>query len=216
MKLLIIICCMASSLARGQQQIKMNFDKSKIYIAARGTLSKRNIISKEFNIGDTNITHIGVGYFSDKGKNLKLYGITTDSKTSNDLVVETVEEFKNKTDVFYIGIWSIDITRQQRRKFINLLREFGKKGFTFDYSIDLKNNDSLLYCSEFCWKILQLVDPKGFYYQPATKSIKNTLYGSVLKRDTLSYIPVDFFLHLKKPAVAYYKEQIPVQYYISN
>ncbi len=172
---------------------KVEFREESLYIVARGTKSKQGLIGKKFNVADTNITHIGLGYYEPRTKSLKIYNISTEKKSKNALLVESLYEFMTPRDLFYIGIWEYAPGHRQFQQVKRLLADFEKRVISFDYDFDLQNADSSLYCSEFCWKVLKAVDKKKFDFKPVIRLVSNSFYKNVLGRDTLTYIPVDFF-----------------------
>lgn len=173
---------------------KVKFQAEKLYMIARGTKSKQGIISKNFNSADTNITHIGLAYYELPTRKLKIYNISTEKKLKNALVVESIEEFVSPKDIFYLGIWECSLKKSQFLKVKKVLSGYERRLITFDYDFDLQNADSSLYCSEFCWNILNSVSTGQFSYKPKTKLVTNSFFKNVIGRDTLTYVPVDFFM----------------------
>ncbi len=177
---------------------KVTFDAEKLYMIARGTKSKQGIISKNFNSADTNITHIGLAYYELPARKLKIYNISTEKKLKNALVVESIEDFVSPKDLFYVGIWECSLKKSQFLKAKKVLAGYERRFITFDYDFDLHNADSSLYCSEFCWNILSAVSQSHFSYKPQTKLVTNSFFKNVIGRDTLTYVPVDFFMSFSR------------------
>lgn len=76
-------------------------------------------------------------------------------------------------------------------KFKSSIVEYLKRRIDFDYSFKM-NNDDELYCSEFASQVLAKTNAEKFYCLPETKKL-NLFYSRALHRETLVYIPVDFF-----------------------
>lgn len=172
----------------------VKLEQGKLYMVARGTRSKQGFISKNFNSVDSNITHIGLAFYEPLIGGLKIYNVTTEKKKRNALWVETIQEFSAPKDIFYLGLWSAPLSQKQVVKIRQMLAAWEKRTVTFDYDFDLKNADSTLYCSEFCWKVLAAIDERAFAFRPVTRALPNAFYRNMFGSDTLNYIPVDFFI----------------------
>lgn len=174
------------------------FKKNEIYIFARSTESKINIIAEDFNLRDKFITHLGIGYF--ENDSIKIYNVSNINKNNHDssLIVENYESFIDLKDIKYVSIWSIKSKKCKMEIFKKSINSFCNLRIDFDNNFIL-NNDNLLYCSEFVYKVLKLTDNKKFHFEPINKKL-NQFYRSALKRDELVYIPVDFYqsLNFKK------------------
>jgi len=51
------------------------FDCNHLYIVVRGTKTKQRFIAHNFNLIDSNITHVGIGLLDKKDKKFKIYNI---------------------------------------------------------------------------------------------------------------------------------------------
>lgn len=164
-----------------------NFEKKTIYIICRGTLSKKELIGERFNISNNNITHLGIGILEDN--ELKIYNVS-DSKIVNNssLICETLEEFSNINDIFYLGVWEFKTNNSTINKIKNNISEL--KNIKFDKNFNIAN-DNELYCSEFVVKVLNSLD--YFDFKPSIKKLSG-IEKDLLSSDFLEYYPVDFFL----------------------
>lgn len=171
-----------------QKPIVLN--ATKLYLVTRSTENKQNIIAKDFNIKDSLSTHIGIGYF--ENQKFKIYNVSNVEVNTNgsSLIIDSYESFINLKDFKYCSIWSCVLEVDKMNKFKQLLKTFEDKELTFDHEFDLKNNS--FYCSEFVFNVLKLLDEIKFNFKPQT-IILTDFYQNVLKREKLTYIPVDFF-----------------------
>lgn len=175
---------------------KQVFKRQSIYIVTRGTVSKRFVIANEFNLADTNSTHVGIGY-KDKNTN-KIVNVTNNRSTKNNaLVTETFDEFLKEDDVTSCAIYKIKISKSEYRKFREIIKQIESMAIVFDYEFSLTNSDSL-YCSEFCYQVLKQIDSTIFRIPFVRKKITNSFIKTALKREYLNYIPVDFYLYLNR------------------
>ena len=180
-------------------QKKLNEDN--IYLICRGTTNKQNLIAHKFNITNKQITHIGLGIFSNK--HLNIYNISIDKQINNSsLIIEKIEDFINLSDIFCLEIWEIKLDRQNIIKLKSILMEYTEKSIHFDYSFNLNDNENF-YCSEFVAKILnKLTD---FEYKSSRKE-SSKLLKSIVKNDIFEYFPVDFFMQNPKIIKIYEKK----------
>ena len=74
---------------------EMKYDDSSFYLICRGTKSRQSIIANDFNMKDTMITHIGIGYVKDNS--LVVFNVSTpvNDKKKSALVVESFDSFTN-------------------------------------------------------------------------------------------------------------------------
>ncbi len=173
-----------------------NFDNNKIYILARGTKSKQNIIVKVFNISDTNFTHIGIGYFDIETNKFNIYNINP-SRGQNAFTIDSIPSFISPPDIYYYGIWEINIGLRKVNKARKVMQKYKKLTVNFDYDFLLDNRKSSLYCSEFVWLFLNEISHSHFNFLPVSKELNFDNLNSLLNRKTFIYIPVDFFLQNK-------------------
>jgi hypothetical protein len=187
------------------QEGKISFSSDSLYIICRGTKSKAGVIAKQFNIIDSVVTHVGIGYI-DEGV-LKIVNVTNEpTTTSSALIFDSYLSYTSSSDVFFVGIWRAELNSMEYLKMKRIIDSISNKKIIFDYSFLLTNNDTL-YCSEFCANILMYVNKNKFYFPPTILDIKDPLLRVFLKRDRLIYFPVDFFKKNKlfEPMISYYK-----------
>lgn len=167
-------------------------DSQSIYIFCRGTTSKSALISHNFNIADTNITHIGIGFY--ERNQFKIFNVVDKSNnTESALIIDSLESFTNSKDIYYFSIWKCKKNNiDELNKMKNILVNYSKRKICFDASFIIKNDDNL-YCSEFCQKILNSVNSNKFKFKSKSVTLKNNLYKLILERTDLVYFPVDFF-----------------------
>lgn len=185
------------------EKIKNQFkaNESSIYIFCRGTKSKSVLIAHKFNYSDTNITHVGIGYY--KNHKFIIYNVSDIVPIANTaLRVDTLESFLQSEDIYFFSAWQYQTTKRKIRKLKNLLDSYTLKNIVFDASFELNNADTL-YCSEFCAEVLKKFKKRNFYIPPNEYRLKNTLLEIVLKRQKLIYFPVDFFQKLNLFKIAF-------------
>jgi hypothetical protein len=182
------VCCQDHSAIIGDQlQLKENT----IYIFCRGTVSKAGLISRKFNLMDSNITHIGIG-FAEEGK-LSIYNVSDNVSVLNSaMVVDSIESYTKSPDVFYFSIWECNNSGKDFNNFKSALSEYASKNVVFDVFFRI-NADDTLYCSEFCARVLAKANRKKYSFNPSVTILNNVLYQSYLGREKLIYFPVDFF-----------------------
>ena len=164
---------------------------SSLFIICRSTKSKQSIVAEDFNINDSIITHVGIGYY--ENGMLKVFNVSTDKKNSqgSSLIQEDFQTFTNVPDISYSSVWQYKCGRQEVSHMITILESFSLKSIKFDFSFELENGNDF-YCSEFVYEVLHLLDNRKFNFNPVQKELSK-FYASILKRDFLNYIPVDFF-----------------------
>ncbi len=158
-----------------------------VYLFCRGTASKLQLVSHEFNRKDTTITHIGIGFL--KNDKSLIYNVTNISGTANALKIDSLESFIRLSDISCFSIWECKSTVNDYNTIARILQQYDGKKIHFDYSFLLNNGDSL-YCTEFCATVLKAA---GYEIKPSTMLLNNILYESILRRKQLVYYPVDFF-----------------------
>jgi predicted DNA binding protein len=173
-------------------QEKQIIDEDCIYIFTRSTMSKRGFIAEDFNIHDNLSTHVGIGFV--ENKKYLIYNVDNVKKNENQssLIKEDYNSFVRLDDIYYSSIWKYKITKSNKIKLIEILKSFERENITFDKEFKLTNSN--LYCSEFVFLVLSKLD-LTMKYEPPKKEL-NSFYSNLLKRNTLEYIPVDFFLEL--------------------
>ncbi|WP_432672489.1 hypothetical protein [Flavobacterium sp. SM2513] len=192
-KLLLLIVIIFISISSFSQE-KQIIDEDCIYIFTRSTMSKRGFIAEDFNINDTLSTHVGIGFV--ENKKYVIYNIDNIKKNENQssLIKEDYNSFVRLDDIYYSSIWKYKITKSNKIRLIEILKSFERENITFDKEFKLTNSNSNLYCSEFVFLVLTQLN-LTIKYEPPKKKL-NSFYSSLLKRNTLEYIPVDFFLEL--------------------
>jgi hypothetical protein len=172
-------------------QIKQSHE---IYIVGRGTLSKKKLVGDTFNNINKNMTHVGIGIL--ESDSLKIYNVSLDKKNNNSaLVVESLDEFQAINDIFYLGIWKLEVSENDYIKIKDRISLMLKKEIKFDSRFGLDNGDNNLYCSEFVQMIINTVG--GYDYKPNEMKPQKTL-KSFISKDKFIYFPTDFFLKNKK------------------
>lgn len=162
-----------------------------IYLFCRGTLRKANLISKKYNINDTNITHIGIGYLENNRTNI--YNVSDVFETNQGaLLIDSINSFISVDGAYYLSIWQCNNSNSEFEKLKGICKNYKSKRIVFDAHFTISNDDTL-YCSEFCVDVLRKLNAKKFKFVPSYKKINNLLYEAILKRKSLSYYPVDFF-----------------------
>jgi hypothetical protein len=164
--------------------------ENKIYIFCRGTRSKSRLIAEKFNKKDTNITHVAIGFMNKSS--LLIYNVSDNYISNNALRIDSLESFIGSADVYFFSVWKCNIDISGFNKIKKSCEEYSKKRIFFDASFNISDNDTL-YCSEFCVNVLKKVNRKDFVFEPELIQLNNKLYESILKREYLSYFPVDFF-----------------------
>jgi uncharacterized protein YaaR (DUF327 family) len=149
------------------------------------------MIAEDFNLKDSLITHIGLGYV--EKDSLVVFNVSNDKKNSNhsSLLRESLNSFINQDGITYYSVWEYKTNASAMDKFKSVIAEYLKRRIDFDYSFKM-NKDNELYCSEFVSEVLSKTDAKKFHCLPTTKKL-NPFYSRALHRETLEYIPVDFF-----------------------
>lgn len=191
---LTIICTFCFLTAPLKLVSQISFKKNEIYIVARSTIFKTKIIAEDFNLIDKKITHIGLGIL--ENDSLTVYHISSEMNNdeSSSLVSEGFNSFAYCNDVTYVSIWSSKLGKRSLSSLKRYISTLKQSFINFDnsFSLSLSNDDRSLYCSEFVYKALLETGKKKFLFKPVSKKL-NDIYQKFLQRDTLEYIPVDFF-----------------------
>lgn len=169
-------------------------ENNQIYLVCRGTRSKSSLIAEKFNLIDTNITHVGLGMKINN--NLFIYHIE-DNKTQNAFSKQLIADYIKAKDVYYLSIYSFEMSLQNRKRITRRLRQCDKRNYHFDDNILLNNGNNNLYCSEFVAHLLNDQLPPSENFFPIERALNNDLYEAVLQRQKLLYFPVDIFIHHK-------------------
>ena len=157
----------------------------------RSSQSKKNIIAEDFNLKDSLITHVGIGYI--EKDSLVLFNVSNDKKDKNysSLLRESLRSFVHQDGISYYSVWEYKTNVSEIETIKTVINEYLKRRIDFDYAFRI-NNDNDLYCSEFVYEVLSKTDTKKFHCLPEIKKL-NAFYSRALHRDILEYIPVDFF-----------------------
>ena len=173
------------------ESIKLSsFSKKSIYLFCRGTKGKPGLIASHFNLRDTNITHVGVGYAESNA--FRIYNVTDTKGYDNAMLLDSVNSFIAAPDVYYFSIWQCKTTGRKMLRMKRILKNYLRRKIFFDISFRLDNDDTL-YCSEFCATVLNSIDSQKYHFRPVKKKLNDRLYSAILKRDEIVYYPVDFF-----------------------
>jgi hypothetical protein len=175
---------------------KLHLKENKIYIFCRGTKAKLSLIAHKFNLRDTNITHVGIGFI--ENKKISIYNVTDNSNLlKSALILDSIESYVSSSEVFFLSIWEFKNTLKEFNNLKFSLGQYQNKKIVFDSFFNI-NHDDTLYCSEFCASLLNSICTNKYLFKPTSISLSNPLYQSYLERKVLIYFPVDFFEANKK------------------
>ncbi len=167
----------------------LKFEENSLYLFCRGTIAKSGLIAEKFNNTDKKTTHVGIGYL-DKDV-VKIYNVTDCDSSKTALVIDNLESFTS-SGTYYLSVWKCKTNEREFLKLKQICYEFSKRKVYFDFSFTLNENDTLLYCSEFCSRVLKQINSRKFNFKPK-KMILESYYKALLNREELIYYPVDFF-----------------------
>lgn len=170
---------------------KMEPDEKSLYFFCRGTLRKSSLIAQKFNLADTNITHVGLGFF-ELGKPVIFHVSDNSNLPGTALRKDSLRAFLDTQDIYYFSIWQYKMDEIVVEKAKKTCLQMFRKPVWFDGSFIIANDDSL-YCSEFCARVLNNLGVTALKFNPITIELKNAFFQSVLERNFLTYFPVDFF-----------------------
>lgn len=169
---------------------KIPLDDTTFYIVSRGTNAKPGMIASMFNTVEYCSTHVGLA-IAEHGE-LQVYHVANDSPDHQSaLVKESAETFFACEGAVYFSIWQYQSSLDILPKLNRLLQDFTAKDILFDYDFNA-DDDSKMYCSEFCVKVLQAVNDRSFNF-PLVSIKLDALCGFALGKETLVYWPVDFY-----------------------
>lgn len=171
----------------------LHLEENTVYIVARGTRSKSSLVAHQFNLTDTNITHVGLGLY--KNGELLLYHVS-DKTYGSALAMDSLETFISPEDVYFLEAWKVNTTKNEFERIRSACIYYSTRMIYFDAQFKLGDNDSL-YCSEFCAAVLRYANRDKFDFIPRRLILNNPVYESVLDRKMLVYFPVDFFQNSK-------------------
>ncbi|TBX70924.1 hypothetical protein EZL74_00035 [Flavobacterium silvisoli] len=175
---------------KAQSQIaKLKFEKNTIYIFNRGTKTKSGLIAEKFNSIDRFSTHVGIGFV--ENDQLKIYNVIDCDTSKTALVVDDLKSFICDK-AYYLSVWKYQNTQQEYFKLKKICHDYTNRKVYFDFSFRLNEKDNVLYCSEFCSRVLKMINPRKFSFKPCKVRLES-FYKAFLRRDELLYFPVDFF-----------------------
>ncbi|HMK05388.1 MAG TPA: hypothetical protein VK489_14400 [Ferruginibacter sp.] len=195
--LITIIFCISINTGFGQKnhvdsisdQLKLK--ENTIYMFCRGTSSKSSLIAHGFNLMDTNITHIGIGFVD--GTNIRIYNVSDNAKAlKSALVIDSLGSYIGTPGVFYFSVWETNNSSEEFNRLKASLKEYASRQIVFDPFFRI-NADDTLYCSEFCAMVLARVNSHTYSFKPTVSILNNAIIESYLGRKKISYFPVDFF-----------------------
>lgn len=166
------------------------YEDNQIYIVLRGTETKAGLIVNQFNIYDSNPSHIGIGIY--KNDDFLIYNVSDNynEKRKDNLFIETLEDFVSVDGTVYYSIWKVNnLSFNEFEKIDKKLEESVEKKYIFDKYITLNNNE--YYCTEYVVEMLS--DKRDFEFTLREEEI-NGVVKLYLKRDSLIYYPVDGFI----------------------
>lgn len=161
-----------------------------LFMVCRGTYSKSAFIAQKFNIKDRNITHCGIGFI--KNGRFYIYNVSDINSKQSCLVIDSLSSFRKYSDVYYLSIWECRLNTKTLNTIKRNCEDYYQKKIEFDYSFILDDSD-ILYCSEFCSRILNAANQRKLYFKPHELQLNSEFYEALLKRKVLTYFPVDFF-----------------------
>jgi hypothetical protein len=167
----------------------IKFEENTIYVFSRGTKTKSGLIAEKFNVSDKNVTHVGIGFV--ENNELKIYNVIDCDTTKTALVIDDLKSFVSNK-VYYLSVWKCDNNIKDFLKLQAICHEYLNRKVYFDFAFTLEEKDTVLYCSEFCSRVLRITNSKKFDFQPKKMKLES-FYKAVLKREELIYYPVDFF-----------------------
>lgn len=166
----------------------LRLNENSIYLIQRGTTGKLGDLAKDFNISNKYASHLGIGFI--KNNDLVIYHVYVDkNKNNSNLYIETINEFTKPIDLNYLAIWrlnNINLKTLESIRHTFICSEKEKINFDFTFN---ENNKSY-YCSEYIVRELEKNDIKIMHHH--RKRITGMIQ-QMLKRDTLTYFPVDGF-----------------------
>jgi len=105
---------------------------------------------------------------------------------------ESLDELLSN-DMQISEIWKLEISKEEQSMLSVILDSISIQNVSYDFKFDYKTDDKL-YCSEFISKALHILDSNKFDFQIIKRKVTNPLLKGLMGNDTISYIPVDFFI----------------------
>ena len=163
-----------------------------LYLFCRATKNKLSLACARYNIIDSNITHVAIG-FTSKGR-IIIYNVTDDPQAKNAFRLETINSFLAVPAIYRFAVWKFIQPVCSPRKLKRHCDKYFKYPVRFDSKLDLCNGDTKLYCSEFVANTLNRCLPRLFNYQPTQAPLTGRFEQLYLGKTSLCYYPPDFFL----------------------
>jgi len=167
----------------------LKFEENIVYVFGRGTKTKSGLIAKKFNSSNRYITHVGIGFV--ENNKLRIYNVIDCDTNKTALVIDDLKSFVCDK-AYYLGVWKCKNNKQEFLKLKKICHEYSNHKVYFDYSFKLNEKNNVLYCSEFCSRVLKTISLVKFNFHPKKMKLES-FYKAVLRRNELLYYPVDFF-----------------------
>ncbi|EJL71822.1 YiiX/YebB-like N1pC/P60 family cysteine hydrolase [Chryseobacterium populi] len=166
----------------------LELDQETIYLIQRGTTGKLGNVAKDFNIKNSYASHLGIGFL--ENNSLKIYHVYVDkSKNNSNLYIENIDDFIKPEDLNYLSVWKLrNIDSKSFRHIRQTLIQSEKENISFDFKFEESNN--AYYCSEF---IVRKLEESNVKIMSDHKKKIVGMISQILKKDTLTYFPVDGF-----------------------
>lgn len=184
-----LLVCFSVNLTAQNAVENIKFTENTIYVFCRGTKTKSGLVAGKFNIKDKLITHVGIGFVENNV--LKIYNVIDCDSSKTALVTDNLKSFIGDK-AYYLSIWKCKNNLEEFSKLKEACNKQGRKKVYFDYSFNLNGQDNILYCSEFCSRMLKISNSIKFNFHPNKMKLES-FYKAVLRREELIYYPVDFF-----------------------
>lgn len=171
--------------------LKKNLNKTAAYLVYRATNTKEGNYARQYNITDSLSTHVGIAVHLDDS--WQVFHVVNSSQFSA-LRQQSLEVFYNleKEKITSTSLWQITcMDTQDLYKLGKVLRSYRENDIQFDFQFDLSDSKKL-YCSEFVINVITTLDSTKFQFEPVITKL-NPFHAAFLKRDSLSYYPVDIF-----------------------
>ncbi|MDH6254100.1 hypothetical protein M2347_003827 [Chryseobacterium sp. H1D6B] len=171
----------------------LGFEKETLYLVQRGTTGKLGNVAKEFNISNKYASHLGIGFI--ENNTLTIYHVYVDKNPQNTfLYIESIDNFIKPEDLNYLSVWKLkNIAPTKFNAVKNSLIQSEKEKINFDFNFD--ESDKAYYCSEYIVKELK---KNGVEIMTEHKKDLSGMIKQILKKDTLTYFPVDGFENTHK------------------
>lgn len=179
--------------------IEGDLNKNRIFLVFRETNSKNGFLAKEYNMTSSSVTHIGLGFFDDnKFKIINIDNINQKDR-ENDILISSLDDFFNLKNYEVISgeIWEYhkDLKSEQIKRIARDIDSlYTKSNIRFDTKIDY-NESEKMYCSELVSKLLDNFLEDDYKVELQKKKLA-PVHRFYLRKDTIEYIPVDYFCTL--------------------